>query len=254
MVTGLEIPVDPQLTEVEIRLQRLQHLQPTPSLPTVYGGVMDADFTKAATVELRAFDQKHAYAKDDGQWGLRASTYLDNIGTGVDLGFYYANYHSKAPYIQMMGKTGVLGGDIIGAFSYIFADQAGAIGAAGIDAPVNAASAEAVAAATGILIPLLNGAYGSVCGGLGPALMASSVKGDVDSQAAKQVIANVNFKTIIDDELVHDPSTCDAANTIDGVEYQGIFLSLTPTLAAAVTPLNYTRYQFIYPEDFKSLV
>ena len=52
--------------------------------------------------------------------------------------------------------------------------------------------------------------------------MASSVKGDVDSQAAKQVIANVNFKTIIDDELVHDPSTCDTANTIDGVEYQGI--------------------------------
>ena len=28
-----------------------------------------------------------------------------------------------------------------------------------------------------------------------------------------------------------------------------IFLSLTPTLAAAVTPLNYARYQFIYPED-----
>ena len=63
----------------------------------------------------------------------------------------------------MMGKTGVLGGDIIGAFSYVFADEAGAIGAAGIDAPINTASTEAVAAATGILVPLLNGAYGSVC-------------------------------------------------------------------------------------------
>ena len=76
-------------------------------------------------------------------------------------------------------------------------------------------------------------------------------KGDVDSQAAKQVIANVNYKTVIDGELVHDPSTCDAANTIGGVEYQPIFLSLTPTLAAAVTPLNYSRYQFIYPEDLQ---
>ena len=81
--------------------------------------------------------------------------------------------------------------------------------------------------------------------------MASSIKGDVDSQAAKNVIANVNFKKVIDGELVHDPSTCETANTIGGVEYQPIFLSLTPTLAAAVTPLNYSRYQFIYPEDLQ---
>ena len=195
--------------------------------------------------------KKNAYAKDDGQWGLRASTYLEDIGTGVDLGFYYANYHSKIPYIQMMGKSGVLGGDIIGAFTHIFHDQAGVIGGEGIDAAVNTASLTAGAAAQGILIPLLNGAYGSVCGGLGPALLASTMQGDVDSQATKQVIANVNYKKVIDGELVHDPSTCEAANTIGGVEYQPIFLSLTPTLAAAVTPLNYSRYQFIYPEDLQ---
>ena len=52
--------------------------------------------------------------------GFRASTYLDDVGTGVDLGFYYANYHSKVPYIQMMGKTGVLAGDIIGAYTHNF--------------------------------------------------------------------------------------------------------------------------------------
>ena len=224
-------------------------------LTTVYGGVMDADFTKAATVELRQWDQKHAYARDDGQWGVRASTYLDDIGTGVDLGFYYANYHSKTPYIQMMGKSGVLAGDIIGAFTQVFYDWAGVAAAGGgaagaLDSAVNAASADATLAATGILKPLLNGAYGSgVCGGLGAALAASAVKGDVDSQAAKQVIANVKFKTLIAGEPVHDPSTCDAGNTLSGTAYMPIFLSLTPTLAAAVTPLNYARYQFIYPED-----
>ncbi len=252
-VDDQNIPGDPQLTEVTGTLAAFTtSAANAPLLPTVYGGLMDADFTKAATVELREFDQKNAYARDDGQWGVRASTYLEDIGTGVDLGFYYANYHSKIPYIQMMGKTGVLGGDIIGAFTHIFHDFAGVIGSASvIDATANTASAAAGAAAQGILIPLLNGAYGSVCSGLGPSLMASSIKGDVDSQAAKQVIANVNFKKEIDGELVHDPSTCEAANTIGGVEYQPIFLSLTPTLAAAVTPLNYARYQFIYPEDLQ---
>ena len=69
--------------------------------------------------------------------GYRASTYLDNVGTGVDLGFYYANYHSKI-LTPNDGKSGVLGGDIIGAFSYTFADQR-YYGGAGIDAPVNTA-------------------------------------------------------------------------------------------------------------------
>ena len=72
-----------QFTEVENTLAAYStSLANAPSLPTVYGGVMDADFTKAATVELRQWDQKHAYARDDGQWGVRASTYLDDIGTG----------------------------------------------------------------------------------------------------------------------------------------------------------------------------
>ena len=243
-----------QFTEVENTLAAFSSsAADAVSLPTVYGGVMDADFTKAATVELRQWDQKHAYARDDGQWGVRASTYLDDVGTGVDLGFYYANYHSKLPYIQMMGKTGVLAGDIIGAFTHVFYDWGGIEAASGgnpleLDMAVN--TGDGAAAALGILKPLLNGAYGSgVCGGLGAALAASNFQGDVDSQAAKKVYANLQYNKVIDGELVHDPSTCDSANTLDGTEYMPIFLSLTPTLAAAVTPLNYARYQFIYPED-----
>ena len=100
-------------------------------LSTVYSGTKDADYSKAATVELLQWDQKEAAAKDDGQWGVRASTYLDNVGTGVDLGFYYANYHSKVPYIQMMGKSGVLAGDIIGAYTHVFYDYAGIAAAGG---------------------------------------------------------------------------------------------------------------------------
>jgi hypothetical protein len=36
-----------------------------------------------------------------------------------------------------------------------------------------------------------------------------------------------------------------------GQQSAGIFISLTPALAAAVTPLNYAQYQFIYPEDIQ---
>jgi len=109
MVDALALPGSPQFTVVTDTLAAYStSAANSSSLTTVYGGTLDADFTKAATVELRVADQKHAYAKDDGQFGIRASTYLDDVGTGVDLGFYYANYHSKVPYIQMMGKTGVL--------------------------------------------------------------------------------------------------------------------------------------------------
>ncbi len=222
-------------------------------LPIVYGGVKDADFTKAATVELLQWDQKEAKARDDGQWGVRASTYLDDLGTGVDLGFYYANYHSKVPYIQMMGKSGVMAGDIIGAMTHVFYDFAGVAAAGGgnpgvMDAAINTGTG--ATAANHLLVPFLNGAYGSgVCGGLGAALGGSAVQGDVDSQAAKLFLQNVNYKKVIDGELVHDPSNCSSKNNLNDTDYQSIFLSLTPTLAAAVTPLNYARYQFIYPED-----
>ena len=223
-------------------------------LRTVYSGTLDADFTKAATVELRQADQKFVQAKDDGQWGIRASTYLDNVGTGVDVGFYYANYHSKVPYFRAKGKSGVLGGDIIGAFTHTLLDFVGSakggLGAAGIDQAINTADATAVASATGILIPLLNGAYGSVCSGLGSTLgnVSAGVGASANSQDLKNLYANARFKKVIDGSPVHDPSTCD---TVNGSTYQPIFTSLTPTLAAAVTPLNYARYDFIYPEDIQ---
>lgn len=260
LVDALGLPGSPQFTKVENTLAGYTtSLANASLLNTVYSGTLDTDFTKAATVELRAADQKFVEARNDGQWGIRASTYLDDVGTGVDLGFYYANYHSKVPYFQAMGKSGVLAGDIIGAFTHTFLDFAGpGAGASGIgaaqviDAPVNTASATAGLAALGILKPLLNGAYGSgICGGLGAALGNATIKGTVDGQAAKQLWQNLNYKKIVDGGIVHDPSTCDAANTLSGTAYMPIFLSLTPTLAAAVTPLNFARYQFIYPEDIQ---
>ena len=70
-----------------------------------------------ATVEMLGADQRYKYASDDGQYGIAARTYIDNIGTGVDLGFYFANYHSKVPYIQFKMPNGVFAQDILGAYT-----------------------------------------------------------------------------------------------------------------------------------------
>ena len=257
-------PPAPQFTVVEDTLAAFttSGAANIAAINEVYGGIDEVDYTKAASVELRMHEQKYAAARDDGQWGIRASTYLDDIGTGVDLGFYYANYHSKTPYIQMMGKTGVLAGDIIGAFTAVSTDFLGQDGTStnAIDNEFHSAATEGVGAAGALavgslMVPYFNGAYGAaVCGGLGAALTNATVKvgNTIDDEISKLLYQNLTYKKVIDGVgKVHDPSTCNAANTIGSpaTEYMPIFLSLTPTLAAAVTPLNYAEYQFIYPED-----
>ena len=79
-------------------------------------------YDNAASVELYVDDQKFVESEDDGQYGLRLNTYLEDIGTGVDLNVYYANYHSKVPYLQIVGEGGVLAGDIMGAYNTALAD------------------------------------------------------------------------------------------------------------------------------------
>jgi hypothetical protein len=81
-------------------------------------GNIDAwDYTQAATVHMKANANKFVEAKDDGQWGIKLSKYFDDVGTGLDMSFYAANYHSKIPYFRAVGKGGVLAGDIVGAYT-----------------------------------------------------------------------------------------------------------------------------------------
>ena len=52
-------------------------------------------------------------------------TYVDDIGSGVDLVLYFANYHSKVPYIQFNMPGNVFAGDALGAYLLASADFAG---------------------------------------------------------------------------------------------------------------------------------
>jgi hypothetical protein len=200
-----------------------------------------------ATVEIKAADVKFIKARDDGQFGIRANTYLDNIGTGVDLGFYYANYHSKVPYIQYKGMGGLYAGDIVGAYQTQIADALSGDGYSAVDAAnLNIFNSGQV------------GTYGSgICGGLGALLGAAALNNDMDVQYSRQVFQRLMNQRLVNGEMVHAAETC-MGNDTDGAATNpltqaqvGLLMSLTPVLAGAVLPLNYAQYQFIYPEDIE---
>jgi hypothetical protein len=46
-------------------------------------------------------DEKTHAPDDFGQYGLRAKWYLPNFNNGTELGFYFANYHSRLPYASV---------------------------------------------------------------------------------------------------------------------------------------------------------
>ena len=220
----------------------------TSTLNEIWASTKDEYYQTGAVVEMDAADIKFVDAKDDGQFGIKLNKYFDDIGEGVDMSIFYSNYHSKVPYARIKGKGGILAGDIVGAYSVAAGDYLGSgDGSPGLEGNETAAE-------MGIITGLLNGAYGSgVCGGLGATLglanigLSSTDNGD----ANKRVYGNLNHQKQVTDQygnlrMQHDPTTCDGTY---GATTMGLMISLTPTLAAAVTPLNYAQYQFIYPED-----
>lgn len=47
-------------------------------------------------------DEEFGAPRDDGQFGLRAKWFLPNFNNGTELGFYFANYHSRLPYASVI--------------------------------------------------------------------------------------------------------------------------------------------------------
>jgi hypothetical protein len=221
----------------------------------------DDDAKSGAVVEISAADQKIVEARNDGQWGIRANTYLDNVGTGVDLGFYFANYHSKIPYTRIIGMGGLYAGDILGAYATVIGDYLGTSDASpGLDA-TDAASISLWRSAMG-------GTYGSgICGGLGSLLGHAAFNAANESTGSyafesRQVYQNLINRVLVEGEMVHNAATC-RPNDIPGAQgggpasnpynaaTMGLFSTLTPALAGAVTPLNYAQYQLYYEEDIE---
>lgn len=257
------------------------------------------NFDQMATVDIKRAAELHKYARNDGQFGLSAHKYFDNIGTGLDLGLYYSNYHSKVPYIQIIGKGGMLAGDIVGAYtSQVGSGTAGLTGIVGrtmaggtglgqlsrlcptnltliqcnggttlgADAIDNLNGLGYVAGSSEDLIAqaLLNGGIGAVGIGVATALGASATLGVAaadTNQTFNEAYKNFNHRVLVNGNLLLDPNSmavgAQAADRLTGdplaaaQQNAGLFIKMTPALAAAVTPLNYAQYQFIYPEDIQ---
>ena len=93
---------------------------------TAMDNLASARYDKAATVDLYASEAGlYKDPSDSGQYGFRYNKYVDNIGSGVDFGLYFANYHSKVPYIQFSMPGNVFAGDALGAYLLSSADWAG---------------------------------------------------------------------------------------------------------------------------------
>ena len=241
-----------------------------------------ARFDKSATVDLFPSDAGLYKDPDDsGQYGFRYNKYVDTIGSGVDFGLYFANYHSKVPYIQFNMPGNVFAGDVLGAYLLASADWSGAnIGVTNNAAQYDYAGTQAVHQA------LSNAALSS---GLCSAIMKASLRNVVAAGGATNYLAgnarqserdNLLIQAYFTDEFAngdraHDASECHAMiDTLSAVASIGAggtgiagdatfdathtallngLIGTGARLFAAVTPINMISYQGIFPEDNKIL-
>jgi hypothetical protein len=230
-----------------------------------YADLSDARRDKGAAVDIfPAATGVFKDPSDSGQYGFRWSKYLDNVGTGLDLGFYFANYHSKVPYIQFKMPNGVFAQDILGAYLLAAGDFAGTLDDAGVMAAgTDAAGTYQLNGTQAIHAAVSNAMFsGAICdavlgGTLRPnfGYSGSNTRGFIDD-----IMMQVNFGRVVDtaeaeNEVVHDYSLCQAlagpGNA--GSAATTAMIGTGSRLFAAVTPLNAMTYQGIFPEDNKIL-
>ena len=238
-----------------------------------YAAVADTPFTQSALVDIYpARTGRYKEANDNGQYGLRWGNYFDSIGTGLDVGVYYANYHSKVPYIQFKMPGNIFANDILGAYLLAAADWAGTPLAV-LGVTTNTAGAYDLASAAGVTNSgangmaqlhraLTNAAFSSgLCDAvLGGALRAgytydgTNTRGFVDS-----MVMNAAFGVSLDGqyagEVAFDDSQCATTASADGTATAATtaLLGTGARLFAAVTPLGFIEYQGVFPEDNKIL-
>jgi len=222
----------------------------------------------------------HTFADGDGQFGFSARTYLADIGTGVDVGLYFANYDSKVPYIRAIGKQGATSGDALGMYTlaatfdiatqtfsdgsadtragglggqeYIAAYSGGAwtdLTAAEITGWSNIKKAiTSITFSEGICASYLkNQAAGMFYNGSFADSAATEYQGSAWTSEQQAVALKYFTTTEIDGVSYHDAGKC---------AYYAAAWGRTATLAAAgaglgaaVLPLGQMQYEFIYPEN-----
>ena len=252
---------------------------------TAMDNLASARYDKAATVDLYASEAGlYKDPSDSGQYGFRYNKYVDNIGSGVDFGLYFANYHSKVPYIQFSMPGNVFAGDALGAYLLSSADWAGTDLTAAGGPDLNAGQYD-LNGTQAVHQALTNAALSS---GLCSAIMKASLRGVVNASGGtnyatgnseQKMRDNLMIQAYMTDEFpngdrAHDASECHAMITtlanVAGATAEAAapgtgaattaatktalingLIGTGARLFAAVTPINMISYQGIFPEDNK---
>ena len=233
-----------------------------------------------------ADDGKFKNARDDGQFGLKLTNYIDAAG-GIDFSVYFANYHSKVPYLRIKGQKGLFAGDLYGLFTAATYDQMDNNYSLLEDFTSGGDHDGKWTGNTfgqGIINAVQEVAYNSaLCSAaLGKAMAAvysGGATGNSFTTSAQERDAFLNYQVSTDvgeAQKAHDPNKCAAlanqANVTDDARHiangevglgsasgtsrvgggSDVHLKLMGTGAlvlAAITPINYFEYDFIFPED-----
>jgi len=168
---------------------------------------------------LNIFRAPDAEAKDDGQYGVNFSGYLDDVGSGVEWGVYFNNTHANQPRIRMLGITNGYATDFFGILNALQTGAAAAVGQTFdiTDGAINANEQLIYGAAFGQ----------AICG-----LLAPGVAGP---------FANATH--------FFDPSLCYAATP--GATRTAFIGNATGAIAT-LSFANAGRYQLYYPEDIQT--
>ena len=223
--------------------------------------------TKAGSIDIT--NSGETFADGDDQYGLALRTYLDNVGTGVDLGIYYAQYDSKVPYLRLKGQQGIVAGDLLGVFTMAAAYGVGAVSnyTAGDfqGTPNISLTAAEQAGFTALGLALTNIAYSEAgCAAYQNPAAAQALYGVRSTPASNfaysaeeksNALSAYNY-TAINGKLYHDSSKCYANAQDNGPGAMDFNTATTQMnaaaiLGAAVTPLNAAEYEFIYPENLQ---
>ena len=232
------------------------------------------EYDRKQGVKIGAIDTTnngHIYADGDDQYGLALRTYLDDVGTGLDLGIYFSQYDSKVPYLRFKGQQGLTAADLLGVFT--LAAQFGSGGdwdqyllGLGATDDITDLSATERAGGEQLYAALIATAYGeAACNAYqkdeaadelyNGGAMGANAAGYTSEQTSNALTA-YNY-TAYNGKLYHDSLKCyaNAQNDGSGMDFNTAATqnAAAALLGAAVTPLNYMSHEFIYPENLQVL-
>ena len=180
--------------------------------------------TSHALVNIKQAPQ--AEADDSGQYGINLSGYADDIGSGLEWGFYFNNSHSNAPRIRYLAIADGYATSAYGIMNVLYA-------AGGSDLLIGGGTASNFEQWLG------NTAYGSTIAGVVAKALGPTYGYWASTNGTKS--------------YVHDPGKVwDTYNTLGGAAIHGAAQAASIGAMGTLAFTNGAKYQQYYPEDIKT--